>query len=170
MKQLAFLPFGSNEVTFQQSNRDTDEEEPNLQRLRSQIFVCRVCHAHLASGGEICSRDFHGASGKAYLFNTAINTSLSNPEQRRLRTGMHTVTDAACVQCGNVVGWRYVAAVDTSQQYKVGKFVLELSRVRRRNNGRNRVDFDDRYEEERRTSSSSGSSMEEDDSNPSPVD
>lgn len=162
--RLAFLPFGSNEATFQQSNRETDEEEPNLQRLRLQIFVCRVCHAHLASGAEICSREFHGASGRAYLFNAAINTALSSPEQRRLRTGMHTVTDAACAQCGNAVGWRYVAAVDISQQYKVGKYVLELARMRRRNNGRNRVDFDDRYADD---SSSSGM---EDDSNPSPVD
>ena len=46
-------------------------------------------------------------------------------------TGMHTVADIRCAgeTCGSVLGWKYVAAEDESQKYKVGKFILECGRV-----------------------------------------
>lgn len=48
-------------------------------------------------------------------------------------TGAHTVSDVSCAQCGSVLGWKYVAAEEESQRYKVGKFILETKRVCRSN-------------------------------------
>lgn len=44
-------------------------------------------------------------------------------------TGAHTVGDISCSQCGSVLGWKYVAAEEEGQRYKVGKFILETRRV-----------------------------------------
>lgn len=48
---------------------------------------------------------------------------------RQLVTGAHTVSDISCAQCGSVLGWKYVAAEDEGQRYKVGKFILETRKV-----------------------------------------
>ena len=45
-------------------------------------------------------------------------------------TGAHTVSDISCSVCGAVLGWKYVAAEDEAQRYKVGKFILETRKVR----------------------------------------
>lgn len=48
---------------------------------------------------------------------------------RQLVTGAHTVSDISCALCGNGLGWKYVAADEEGQRYKVGKFILETKRV-----------------------------------------
>jgi len=58
------------------------------------------------------------------------NTQLRLPPvQRHLITGLHTVADLACGVCGVTLGWKYIAAADDAQRYKVGKFILEGGRV-----------------------------------------
>jgi hypothetical protein len=52
------------------------------------------------------------------------------PEVRVLMTGLHTVADIYCVQCHVVLGWTYIDAVQESEKYKIGKFVLEMTRVK----------------------------------------
>ena len=49
--------------------------------------------------------------------------------QRELVTGAHTVGDISCAQCGSVLGWKYIAAAEEAQRYKVGKFILETKKV-----------------------------------------
>lgn len=61
---------------------------------------------------------------------TLPNTYLHKPAQRRLITGEHTVADLACKICGRTLGWKYVAASEEAQRYKVGKFIIEMGRVR----------------------------------------
>ena len=39
------------------------------------------------------------------------------------------MSDISCALCGNVLGWKYVAAEEESQKYKVGKYILETKRV-----------------------------------------
>lgn len=58
-----------------------------------------------------------------------INTFTHRPVPRQLVTGLHTVGDISCAQCGSVLGWKYVAAEEEAQRYKVGKFILEGKRV-----------------------------------------
>jgi len=51
------------------------------------------------------------------------------PERRTLVTGPHTVANICCSMCGWELGWRYVAAQEEEQRYKVGKYILETKRV-----------------------------------------
>lgn len=51
------------------------------------------------------------------------------PEERALVTGRHTVANINCSLCGTELGWRYLAAQEEDQQYKVGKYILETRRV-----------------------------------------
>jgi hypothetical protein len=54
---------------------------------------------------------------------------MQKPVSRQLVTGAHTVSDVSCAFCGSVLGWKYVAAEEESQRYKVGKFILETKRT-----------------------------------------
>lgn len=44
-------------------------------------------------------------------------------------TGMHTVADVYCKDCGESLGWKYERAFEESQKYKEGKFVLENVKI-----------------------------------------
>jgi hypothetical protein len=57
------------------------------------------------------------------------NTILQRPVPRQLVTGAHTVSDVSCAFCDSVLGWKYVAAEEESQRYKVGKFILETKKI-----------------------------------------
>jgi hypothetical protein len=39
------------------------------------------------------------------------------------------VSDISCRNCNSTLGWKYVGAAEESQKYKIGKFILETSRV-----------------------------------------
>ncbi|KAI7160432.1 hypothetical protein KC316_g12279 [Hortaea werneckii] len=115
---------------------------------------CARCAADLALSSQIISKGFTGRHGRAYLVapsasaisaapplnlhtakakNAALpnlpNTYTHKPVPRQLVTGAHTVGDISCAQCGSVLGWKYVAAEEEAQRYKVGKFILETKRV-----------------------------------------
>eukprot|EP00299_Pterocystis_sp_00344_P013576 c6667_g1_i1.p1 GENE.c6667_g1_i1~~c6667_g1_i1.p1 ORF type:complete len:112 (+),score=21.23 c6667_g1_i1:46-336(+) len=85
----------------------------------SKVYMCKSCDAHLADFEDIISPNFQGKHGRAYLFKKVVNVSVGVPEQRIMMTGLHTVADISCKICQNVVGWKYEAAFDESQQYKV---------------------------------------------------
>ncbi|KAK4549007.1 hypothetical protein LTR36_008780 [Oleoguttula mirabilis] len=57
------------------------------------------------------------------------NTYTHKPVPRQLVTGAHTVGDISCAHCGSVLGWKYLAAAEEAQRYKVGLFILETTRV-----------------------------------------
>lgn len=115
---------------------------------------CARCAADLALSTQIISKGFTGRHGRAYLVAPSASTSISNnpiglgsakakndalpnlpntythkPVPRQLVTGAHTVGDISCAQCGSLLGWKYVAAEEEAQRYKVGKFILETKRV-----------------------------------------
>lgn len=117
---------------------------------------CSRCLSDLALSSQIISKGFTGRHGRAYLVapsssaistgiietnmattakarNDALpnlpNTYTHKPVPRQLVTGAHTVGDISCAQCGSVLGWKYVAAEDRNQKYKIGKFILETKRV-----------------------------------------
>ncbi|KAF0979262.1 hypothetical protein FDP41_001605 [Naegleria fowleri] len=99
----------------------------------SSIYVCSNCNSHLSMNDEIISKHFHGRFGKAYLFNKAINVTTGPCEERQLMTGLHVVCDIYCVNCKANVGWKYKKAYESSEQYKVGKFVLEKAKLKKEN-------------------------------------
>ncbi|KAL7994422.1 putative EH domain, EF-hand domain pair, WD40/YVTN repeat-like-containing domain superfamily [Plasmopara halstedii] len=95
----------------------------------SRIFCCGNCNAHLARNEDIISKNFQGTSGKAYLFDTAVNVCTGPPEERMLMTGLHVVLDLYCNTCWSPVGWKYREAHNASEKYKEGKFILELAKT-----------------------------------------
>ncbi|KAE8375800.1 yippee putative zinc-binding protein [Aspergillus bertholletiae] len=108
---------------------------------------CSRCATDLCLTSQIISKGFTGRHGRAYLVSTepiacAVsisptsspteslpNTIMQKPVSRQLVTGAHTVSDISCAFCGNILGWKYVAAEEESQRYKVGKFILETKRT-----------------------------------------
>lgn len=122
---------------------------------------CSRCATDLCLTTQIISKGFTGRHGRAYLVSgtpspTAISatpitnnhTSLPNTYThkavpRQLVTGAHTVSDISCVFCGSVLGWKYVAAEEETQRYKVGKFILETKRVMKASTWENEAEDDD---------------------------
>ncbi|KAK9471080.1 Yippee/Mis18 [Dipodascopsis tothii] len=98
----------------------------NVYLTDSRIYGCKSCNTHLSNYTDIISRQFQGHHGKAFLFHKVVNVTESKPENRAMTTGDHTVRDIICRQCGTCVGWKYDYAVDPTQKYKEGKFILEM--------------------------------------------
>ncbi|KAI9751761.1 MAG: hypothetical protein M1815_000948 [Lichina confinis] len=124
----------------------------------TSFLRCGRCSTHICLTSQIISKGFTGRHGRAYLVcpstgslshsthNDAVNvgsntsssrsstTSLPNTTThravpRQLVTGAHTVSDISCAVCAVVLGWKYVAAEDEAQRYKIGKFILETRKV-----------------------------------------
>lgn len=124
----------------------------------TSFLRCARCSTHICLTSQIISKGFTGRHGRAYLvcpstgslFHSANSgavhsgsntwssrsstTSLPNTithraVPRQLVTGAHTVSDISCAVCGAVLGWKYVAAEDEAQRYKIGKFILETRKV-----------------------------------------
>ncbi|KAJ5724879.1 hypothetical protein N7493_006607 [Penicillium malachiteum] len=140
--------------SFFPKKRDVGTEpsspDPTTKYLDGHIsyLQCTGCTAHLCLTSQIISKGFTGRHGRAYLVSadsgtaaavsisasssptTSLpNTILHHPVPRQLVTGAHTVSDMSCEICGAVLGWKYVAAEEESQRYKVGKFILETKRI-----------------------------------------
>ena len=108
---------------------------------------CARCAADLCLTSQIISKGFTGRHGRAYLVSASTfasgisltstasssaslpNTHIHKAVPRQLVTGAHTVSDISCAFCGQVLGWKYVAAEEESQRYKVGKFILETRKT-----------------------------------------
>lgn len=90
-----------------------------------RIYTCGECRTHLTSHDEIISKSFHGRHGRAYLFDMCVNVNIGPAEDRRLITGLHSVSDIFCKRCSTLIGWTYAKAYEPSQKYKEGKFIIE---------------------------------------------
>ncbi|KAG6412761.1 hypothetical protein SASPL_125447 [Salvia splendens] len=76
---------------------------------------------------------YQGRHGRAFLFSHAMNVAVGAKEDRNLMTGLHTVADISCVDCSEVLGWKYERAFEASQKYKEGKFIFEKSKIVKEN-------------------------------------
>jgi len=98
------------------------------------VLACAKCRAELVAADGIISKGFTGRHGKAYLVAPSRGAELPNVRvhkavDRTLVTGLHTVGDISCRICNAVLGWKYIAAEEDSQRYKVGKFILETKKI-----------------------------------------
>ncbi|KAF5728693.1 protein yippee-like [Tripterygium wilfordii] len=100
-----------------------------LVEVEGRCYRCRFCDSALAHADDILSRSFTCRKGRAFLFNKVVNVMFGQQEERIMLSGMHTVEDILCCCCGQLLGWKYVAAQDKHQKYKEGKFVLERWRI-----------------------------------------
>ncbi|XP_050192257.1 protein yippee-like 4 isoform X2 [Myiozetetes cayanensis] len=96
-----------------------------------RTYSCVHCRAHLARHEELISKSFQGSHGRAYLFNSVVNVGCGPAEQRLLLTGLHSVADIFCQSCKTTLGWKY--AFESSQKYKEGKFIIEMSHMVKEN-------------------------------------
>lgn len=129
------------------SETSPTETEPSSLSGSTSTLRCNACLADLCPTASIISKGFTGRHGRAYLVappasSSGIswmkhprdvgqlpNTTLDKAVPRQLVTGAHTVADIRCKKCETVLGWKYVAAEEEAQRYKVGKFILETRRI-----------------------------------------
>ena len=78
------------------------------------IYVCKLCDTPLAKKRDVQSDNFYGRAGPAYLLRKAYNLKYADPENRDMRTGLHTVRDVYCKICvtyksrnARQMGWYY---------------------------------------------------------------
>ncbi|CAD8177725.1 unnamed protein product [Paramecium octaurelia] len=90
-----------------------------------KIYACKNCNVHLSSQDYLTSKQFTGKSGTAFLFEKGVNYLTGIPEDKRLRTGLHTTQDIMCIKCQTYLGWKYLHAYEQSEKYKEGKIILE---------------------------------------------
>ncbi|XP_050831209.1 protein yippee-like 4 isoform X1 [Serinus canaria] len=81
----------------------------------------------------VSPQSFQGSHGRAYLFNSVVNVGCGPAEQRLLLTGLHSVADIFCQSCNTTLGWKYEQAFESSQKYKEGKFIIEMSHMVKEN-------------------------------------
>ncbi|XP_078440581.1 protein yippee-like At4g27745 isoform X2 [Wolffia australiana] len=98
-----------------------------------RIYCCCKCQNRVSLHEDIVSKAFQGRHGRAFLFSHAMNVYLGPKEDRQLMTGLHTVADAFCNECRELLGWKYERAYEESQKYKEGKFILEKSKIAKDN-------------------------------------
>jgi len=54
-----------------------------------EYYACSSCETHIAKPDDIVSKQFHGQSGRAYLFHEVINIEEGEPQDKILATGKH---------------------------------------------------------------------------------
>ncbi|KAI9595268.1 yippee zinc-binding protein-like protein Moh1 [Syncephalis fuscata] len=91
----------------------------------NRVYSCKQCTTHLAPKDDVMSTAFQGQKGRAYLFRAVVNVVEGPIQDREMTTGRHIVRDIECIECHQVIGWRYVKAYEESQRYKEGRFILE---------------------------------------------
>ena len=138
---LPSIPFRRREPSANSTNL-ADKDPVTDKYLNGDIchLHCAQCAADLCPTSQIISKGFTGRHGRAYLVSGSPtsrtssatylpNTQTGQPVKRQLVTGQHTVSDISCTICGSVIGWKYDAAEEETQSYKVGKFILETKRI-----------------------------------------
>ncbi|BFG32818.1 hypothetical protein CerSpe_190920 [Prunus speciosa] len=93
------------------------------------FFSCRNCQNPLALRDDLISKKFLTKSGTGYMFSHAMNIIVGQKEDRQLITGVFSIADIFCSNCGEVLGWKYVRAYEISQKFKEGKFIIERAKI-----------------------------------------
>uniref|UniRef100_A0A8C9N540 Protein yippee-like n=1 Tax=Serinus canaria TaxID=9135 RepID=A0A8C9N540_SERCA len=111
---------------------------PRAPRAVPAVPVSPLCRCHSCNEPPALSRlrwrsSFQGSHGRAYLFNSVVNVGCGPAEQRLLLTGLHSVADIFCQSCNTTLGWKYEQAFESSQKYKEGKFIIEMSHMVKEN-------------------------------------
>ncbi|KAI3689032.1 hypothetical protein L2E82_46980 [Cichorium intybus] len=93
------------------------------------LFSCNRCRNPIALRHNLLSKAFKARSGQAYMFSEAMNVVLGGKREQQLITGRYVVADVSCSKCGEVLGWKYLKSLDDSQRYKIGRFIIEKSKI-----------------------------------------
>lgn len=77
------------------------------------------------------------------MFDSAVNLKTLPPSDRLLLTGLHSVSDTICCNCGQSVGWTYNKCYERGQRYKEGRFIFELCKIELEVGGEDSEDWED---------------------------
>ncbi|CAI5735595.1 unnamed protein product [Hyaloperonospora brassicae] len=91
----------------------------------AHAFRCAYCGNMVSDHDDVISKTFFGRTGKAFLMNNVYNVRVGSVRKCYLRTGIHSIADILCGQCDVMLGWKYIKAMESSQKYKEGKFIME---------------------------------------------
>ncbi|XP_007051489.2 PREDICTED: protein yippee-like At4g27745 [Theobroma cacao] len=94
-----------------------------------RLYNCYKCGNMICRHDDSISKIFQASHGRAFLFTHVQNVVDGPEEDRQLMTGLQTVTDVYCSDCGELLGWRYIKAYEELQKYKEGKIVLERLKI-----------------------------------------
>ncbi|RDX60387.1 Protein yippee-like, partial [Mucuna pruriens] len=95
----------------------------------SATYRCINCQTPIAFRGELLAKNFMVNSGQAYLFSHAMNIVFGAEQERSLITGVYTIADIFCSNCGEELGWKYLQAPEAREKFKEGKFVIERIKI-----------------------------------------
>ncbi|XP_050386781.1 protein yippee-like At4g27740 [Argentina anserina] len=93
------------------------------------FFSCRNCKNPLALREDLLSKKFVAKSGAAYMFSHAMNVIVGQKEDRKMITGVFSVADIYCSNCGQELGWKYIRAYDPGQMFKEGRLLIERAKI-----------------------------------------
>ncbi|PWA44954.1 yippee family putative zinc-binding protein [Artemisia annua] len=93
------------------------------------LYSCNRCRNPITLRQNLLSKAFKARSGDAYMFSEAMNVVLGVKREAQLITGRFVVADVSCRNCGEVLGWKYLKAFEDSQRYKIGRFIIEKSKI-----------------------------------------
>ncbi|RKF56543.1 putative yippee family protein [Erysiphe neolycopersici] len=138
----------SSSLQIRTSQSDPTSTPIHLTSRYPSTLRCLKCSTDFAYTSQILSKGFTGRLGRAFLVAPPpqppfvpsfppkprpkaelVNTRIEQPMSRELMTGWHVVADVSCLVCATVVGWKYIYTREESQQYKIGKIILERERV-----------------------------------------
>ena len=100
----------------------------NVDSSRSALsFYCKTCHNLIITQTEVESPHYHGGFGPAFLAHHVYNCHQSAEEayETQFTTGVYRVCDVTCLGCQARIGKKYIEARDPSNQFKVGRILLE---------------------------------------------
>ncbi|RDX58561.1 Protein yippee-like [Mucuna pruriens] len=95
----------------------------------SATYRCKNCQTPIAFRGELLSKNYMAKSGQAFLFSHARNIVFGPKQERSLITGVYTIADIFCSNCGEELGWKYLQAPEAREKFKEGKFIIERTKI-----------------------------------------
>lgn len=58
-----------------------------------------------------------------------MNVVAGQRQDKKLMTGVYTIADIFCSNCGELLGWKYIRAYEAKQRFKEGKFIIERAKI-----------------------------------------
>jgi hypothetical protein len=89
-------------------------------------YVCKCCLSDVALEKSTIWEGYMGSELPALLFSSTVNTHRDvKPRKEELSTGLYTLVDVFCRDCGVELGWEYIEASNQAQKYKEKTFLLQ---------------------------------------------
>ena len=90
-------------------SHSSESEEPET--AQQQVFSCKYCGVDFCYQSDLISKNFHGKTGQAFLFNKCVNVFAGPQSEKEMMTGKHICVDIYCVKCCIIIGWSYVSQI-----------------------------------------------------------